>query len=136
MADERGLREPERVHEATQRVREVSEAITRARFRGIAEARKVDGEHRGAAGERAHVVAPRLGESAQTVDEDDGGSAPLDDIVQAEPVDFASAQLQFRHGATILPDRQGPQVNRSRGVDSLAVGWPRSRFIIRAFFTG
>jgi hypothetical protein len=98
--------------------------------------REVDGEHRGAAGERTHVVAPRLGEAAETVNEDDGGPATFDHIVQAEPVDFASAQLKFRHGATILPEETAPQVNRSSGVDSFGVGWPRSRFIISAFFTG
>ena len=108
----------------------------RGGFRGLAESREVDGVHRGAAGERAHVVAPRLGESSQPVDEDDGGPATLDDIVQAEPVDFSSAKLQFRHGGTILPDRAASQGNRSSGVDSFAVGWPRSRFIISAFFTG
>ncbi len=136
MTHQRGLREPERVHESAKRIREISEAVVRRRLRGFAEAREVEGVHRGAAGQRPHVVPPRLGESAQTVDEDDSRPATFDDIVQAEPVDFSSAKLQFRHGATILPDRPGPQVNRSDGVDSVGVGWPRSRFIIRAFFTG
>src|SRR3989442_11824681 len=108
MADERGLREPERVHEATQRVREVSEAITRARFRGIAETRKVDREHRGAAGERPHVVAPRLGESAQTVDEDDGGAAPPDDLLQAEPAPLPPPPPPLPPRGPILPHPHGP----------------------------
>ena len=39
----------------------------RARFCGFAESREVHGEHRGAAGERTHVVAPRLGKAAETM---------------------------------------------------------------------
>src|SRR6266852_3905365 len=34
----------------------------------------------------------------QTVDEDDGGPAAFDDIVEAEPVDLTASKLQFRHG--------------------------------------
>src|SRR4029450_9336807 len=65
MADQRGLREAESVHESAERVGEVSEAVARARLRGITEAGKVNREHRRAAGERTHVVSPGLGESTQ-----------------------------------------------------------------------
>src|SRR4030095_6561796 len=127
--------EAESVHESAERVGEVSEAVARARLRGITEAGKVDREHRRAAGERTHVVSPGLGESTQAMHEDDRGPAAFDDIVQAEPVDFTSAKLQFRHGATILPDQTAPQVNRSSGVESAAAGRPRSRLMIRACFS-
>ena len=78
-------------------------------------------------------MPPGLREPSEAVDEDDSRPAPFDDIVKAEPVDFAASKLQFRHGATILPDRLRRQANRSGGVASARVGWPRSRLIIRAF---
>src|SRR5438128_3300870 len=94
----------EPVHEAPHRAGEVGEPIPRARLRRGAETRKVEGEDGGAAGERGDVVPPGLREPPQTVNEDDGRSATFDDIVQAEPVDLAAPKLQFRHGATILPE--------------------------------
>src|SRR5262245_1168718 len=136
VADQRGLREPYRVHEAAERVREIAETVMRPRLGRFAESRQVDRIHGGAIRERTHVVTPRLGESSQPVDEDDGGTASFDDIVQAEPVDLSSAKLQLRHGATILQDGTAAQGKRTSAGSSGRAGVPSSRFIISAFFPG
>ena len=47
--------------------------------------------------ERGNVVSPRLGESAQAVDEEDGGTLPGFDVVETKPVELASRELDLGH---------------------------------------
>src|SRR5438067_5563875 len=105
VADDRHLRDADGVEEGVQRSRKVGERVRGGRLAGAPEAREVHRVHGGARGERGDGVAPGGGEAAETVHEDNRGTAAFDQVVQREAVDLAAPEPQFRHGARILPDR-------------------------------
>src|SRR5439155_8413031 len=72
---ERGPGDADRIHEAAQRRGQVPEAVASARLRGASEAGQIDRVYGGPCRERRDVVAPRLGEAAEPVDQDDGGTS-------------------------------------------------------------
>ena len=78
-----------------ERAREEAQAVARARLRGASEAGEVDGVDGGAGGERRDVVAPRLGESPEPMQEDHRGAPSVDEVVQREPVDLTATEFDL-----------------------------------------
>ena len=92
MADERSRSQPEPIEEAPDGGGEEPEVVVGRRLGGLPEPREVEGDHRVARRQCLHRAAPRFSETAQAVEEDDGGTAAGAHIMKREAVEGTSAE--------------------------------------------
>src|SRR6266478_9405877 len=97
MADEAHSIDAERAQEPVQRLGEEGGGVRAPGLAGAAEAGQVEGDDPAVSRELGNVVAPRLGESPQAVDEDDSRALPLLDIVEEQTVELATRELDLGH---------------------------------------